>query len=408
MTRMWRNPGFRWVGSWTAACTLAIVLISSANAAIVRVPADYPTIQEALDAAEEFDEVVVAPGVYSENLVFPGFDLTLRSEDPAASAIVEGTVIDGLGKGPVVVLEGSETELTGIRGLTIKRGAEFSADGGGGILGNGSHASITGNRFEENTTYFGGAIREVDGPITGNVFFHNRSVIDGGALWNCDGDITANFFRLNSSGNVLPIISPTAGGAIYGGAGLIANNVFVANRARGNTTAGTNPFVYEGRGGAIAGTVGAVIANNTFYDSWGRVVLNPTTGSTVNWTVADIADSVFVNNIVRYEDGSLGPFSLDVFGQGSTVEYNLFEYWEGGGTGNFYSDPLFVNPSEQNFRLLPGSPGIDAGRAVDEVSDDFDGVSRPVPGGIGEPGGDGSGYDIGAFEFRPGDTFAVY
>jgi parallel beta-helix repeat protein len=52
-------------------------------------------------------------------------------------------------------------------------------------------------------------------------------------------------------------------------------------------------------------------------------------------------------------------------------------------------DPLFVNPASDDFHLRGGSPAIDAGIALAEVINDFDGNTRPQ----------GAGYDIGAFEF---------
>jgi hypothetical protein len=51
-------------------------------------------------------------------------------------------------------------------------------------------------------------------------------------------------------------------------------------------------------------------------------------------------------------------------------------------------DPLFVNPAAGNFHLRGSSPAIDAGIALAEVTNDFDGNARPQ----------GAGYDIGAFE----------
>jgi hypothetical protein len=53
-------------------------------------------------------------------------------------------------------------------------------------------------------------------------------------------------------------------------------------------------------------------------------------------------------------------------------------------------NPLFVNPSSTDFHLGQGSPAIDAGIALADVSNDFDGVPRPQ----------GAGYDIGAYEYH--------
>jgi len=51
-------------------------------------------------------------------------------------------------------------------------------------------------------------------------------------------------------------------------------------------------------------------------------------------------------------------------------------------------DVLFVNPASGDFHLRQGSPAIDAGIALAEVTNDFDGNVRPQ----------GAGYDIGTYE----------
>ena len=53
-------------------------------------------------------------------------------------------------------------------------------------------------------------------------------------------------------------------------------------------------------------------------------------------------------------------------------------------------DPHFVNPTEENFHILPGSAAIDKGIPLSDVSHDKDGVKRPQ----------GTAFDLGAFEFH--------
>jgi len=54
------------------------------------------------------------------------------------------------------------------------------------------------------------------------------------------------------------------------------------------------------------------------------------------------------------------------------------------------ADPQFADAAGADFHLLESSPAINAGAAVAEVLDDYDGDPRPV----------GAAYDIGADEFR--------
>jgi len=59
-------------------------------------------------------------------------------------------------------------------------------------------------------------------------------------------------------------------------------------------------------------------------------------------------------------------------------------------SNNLLINPLFVNPGSGNFSLQSGSPAIDAGVILTEVASDIAGTPRPQ----------GTGYDIGAFEYH--------
>lgn len=117
----------------------SILLCEVAFARTLDVPAGYPTIQSAVDSAEDGDLVLVAPGAYFERVVIPGTALTLASHfyvtgDPT---FIDQTVIDGFGRLPdgsfedgsfvVRVVAGSSTGPSRIVGLTLthaKRGVE--------------------------------------------------------------------------------------------------------------------------------------------------------------------------------------------------------------------------------------------------------------------------------------------
>ena len=73
---------------------------SSALAATIHVPADWPTIQAAINVAVGGDEIIagdeniVAPGTYFENINFLGKAITLRSSDGPLMTIIDAYIKD--------------------------------------------------------------------------------------------------------------------------------------------------------------------------------------------------------------------------------------------------------------------------------------------------------------------------
>jgi hypothetical protein len=132
-------------------------------------------------------------------------------------------------------------------------------------------------------------------------------------------------------------------------------------------------------------------------------------------SVHQIRDVTVVHNVfadIRYHgagfrDGATGIVRNNIFynagsnywaSDGGTVEggYNLL--YESGDTidpGDFPNDlvnrdPLFVDAANDDYHILGGSPAIDAGMNAG-ITYDLDGNLRPQ----------GTGYDIGAYEFTP-------
>ncbi|MFH2002202.1 MAG: right-handed parallel beta-helix repeat-containing protein [Planctomycetota bacterium] len=97
-------------------CTLLFILMMSTplSAAIIRVPQDYSTIQEAIDAATDFDEIIVAPGTYVEQLKIMSKSPILRSEGGP-----EVTVLRTSSTEPVIRILGTLADIPFLSGFTI-------------------------------------------------------------------------------------------------------------------------------------------------------------------------------------------------------------------------------------------------------------------------------------------------
>ena len=60
----------------------AIIILGyahSGSSTIINIPADYPSIQQGIDAGNNGDTVLVQPGTYYENINFNGHNVTLAS-----------------------------------------------------------------------------------------------------------------------------------------------------------------------------------------------------------------------------------------------------------------------------------------------------------------------------------------
>lgn len=107
------------------AIALLVLQAPYSESATINVPADQPTIQAGINAAVSgADEVVVAPGIYNETVVFLGKAITVRS----ASGNPHDTIIDGTGNFHVVRCVNGETSTTELRGFTITGGNANGSD----------------------------------------------------------------------------------------------------------------------------------------------------------------------------------------------------------------------------------------------------------------------------------------
>jgi hypothetical protein len=186
----------------------------------------FKRIQEGIDAADNGDTVIVAQGIYFEQIVFRGKDISLRSTDPLDPNVVADTVIDAGSRGTVVRFEGTESEASTLSGFTIRNGCaedQHSLDCGilGGTYECRTHATIEKNVITQNR---GGGIRYCDGVIRHNTISLNETEGSGGGLHECDGIIEGNTIRGNAAAN--------DGGGLCRCDGIVRDNLNEGNSAR--------------------------------------------------------------------------------------------------------------------------------------------------------------------------------
>ncbi len=95
---------------------------SFTTAKIVHVPAQYATIQRAIDLAGQDVTIIVAGGTYKENIVLKGKNLTVTSANPDDPAVVRATIIDGRRPTPTVTFSAAENSRCVLTGFTITGG----------------------------------------------------------------------------------------------------------------------------------------------------------------------------------------------------------------------------------------------------------------------------------------------
>lgn len=156
------------------------------------VPGDYPSIQDAIDAAVNGDTVLVHPGTYVENIDFLGKAIKVEGQQGA-----DFTFIDGNRKGSVVTFANEEDKDARLTGFTITNGSGTYHEPSypwGGYAG-------------------GGVYCEGASPAIENCLFLKNSVSSGYSWYDWGGGIC----NLNSSPSLLNCSFVKNGAKTYGG-----------------------------------------------------------------------------------------------------------------------------------------------------------------------------------------------
>lgn len=406
---------------------------------------DYITITAAIANAASGDEILIAPGLYAENLIVSGKDLALRNAGG-------GTVtVFGQDLSKCFVSSGTTTDVV-LEGIVFTRG--FSASAGGGVsIEGGSRATIIDCVIEDSHSDFagGGLYMSGGGTVTNTIIRNNTSSGNGGGI-DLRGGLVKSFENCLIEGNT----GVEGGGLSYSTTGNIAS--FDGCTFRGNAA--------TSRGGAIAmlgiaGNSGAAImdvskcvfsmnhaqsaggaiwisdqdvfrALNSVFElntaeNIGGVVRNEQVFDAVNCTfvnndviAAGVSDS-FESNRADADTNLMNCVVVNASAASHTgagdfnVSYSLIPEGPAGeadANGNFSADPMFVDLVGGDYTLMAGSSAIDAGNSrgvlgpvdVLDVDTDFNGDVR----NLDDPDTENTGLstwelcvDLGAFEFQP-------
>ncbi len=188
---------------------IIILLSAAAHATVWYVHPDSTQnrIQDCLDQCAVNDTVLVGPGIYYENLVWP----STRGIDLISQCGPNVTVIDGSASGSVIAITTGVNKTTTIKGFTITNGAGTpDLQGylsGGGFYCAASSPTIVENIITKNTTRNegsgGGIFCYMSSPvIVSNIIAENFSSYRGGGIYcyhDCSPEIQNNTITENKS-----------------------------------------------------------------------------------------------------------------------------------------------------------------------------------------------------------------
>ncbi len=297
-----------------------IVPLKAVN--VFRVPGEYPTIQEAVDACEASDIILISPGTYTgdgnRDVLIDQKEIVIKGDttDPSEVIIdVQGSPESSHRAFNFIAPE-YQRNLNQIRNITVRGGyAILENDGvGGGVNITGNDFLIDSCRFENNLADDrGGGINFLgDGILIceNTVFLNNSTTLNrgrGGGLHAGSAIINACYFENNYSHN-------SAAAKIS--QGIVTNSTFISNTAD-RDAAGLSISDYGqvdncvfafnesgvGAGISCAYSDFITVCNSLFYE-------NHVTGGAAAcnlWGLIEfrLTNNLFVNNSSDYSGGAI-------------------------------------------------------------------------------------------------------
>jgi len=256
---------------------------------------------------------------------------------------------------------GTDTLVIDMRNSVISDN-RASSDGGGIYLVSSARGVFVDTRFENNHAVTnGGAVRLLNGAVAEFIRCEmiGNTATTGGAI------MTQSGFGMTDS-RIERNASTMTGGAIS--AGNTVSPITISRSVIAFNTSGHN-------GAALTISSGPIVylTQTTIYGNVSSAEVNGGAISCIGTNQPHINSSIIAANT-----------PTDFFtGLGTPVVHYSITQAEYEGTENLVANPMLVDPENGDFRLMPGSPAIDAGDPTLEPDDN------------------GSRADIGAFTVQP-------
>ncbi len=264
---------------------------------------------------------------------------------------------------------------------------------GGGMANDSSSPTVIDCTFKENwACVFGGGMYSISGSPTviGCTFVGNHvAIFDGGGMYCHKNSGNLTIVDCSFVGN----FARGFGGGVYAGGGTTLTNC----------TFSGNIVIEFGGGTYIAHASSVALTNCTFSRNTAYLFA----GGLYAAAAVTLSNCVFWGNILANYPATDEEEQILLGDPASTVDFTCVQGWTGiyGGVGNTGDDPAFVDADgaddidgtlDDNLRLSPGSPVIDAGDDTTvTVGTDLAGNARIMDGDDdGTPT-----VDMGAYEF---------
>jgi hypothetical protein len=274
--------------------------------------------------------------------------------------------------------------------------------GGAAIIWNAANA-FEDCTFDGNTGSAGGAINAFAATSVTRSTFRNNTTIapvnSGGAIYN-NSSINATDCTFESNrANVGGVIYTTSGTSTFERCSMV-----------GNSATASGGVAFHQFGGVVNYT-NCLIARNTASFFASVAFLGAGSASYTNCTIAEnsgASQAVYANGTatVTASNSILRNAGTELDGPGTRTA--TFSNIEGGfaGTGNISAAPIYVDTLASDYRLVAGSPGIDAGNnALLPISVTTDRAGMPRFKDDASTADTGVGpapiADMGAYEFQP-------